>query len=87
MECAGKQCRTFRDEDHDCLVRLDKTVDLLRHELLGNGQPGRCISHGRRIGRLELWMSRVNGAIAILGVAVMVLATIAGVVYAAVKHG
>lgn len=44
--------------DHDLLIRVATKLE----ELTGNGQPGRCSSHGSRIRRLELWRSWLAGA-------------------------
>jgi len=55
------------------LERLEKT-------LLGNGQPGWCAEHGRRLGRLEQWRSWIAGALAVFGVLWMAAVTIIGAV-------
>jgi len=50
------------------LARIDERLENLEHQLLGNGQPGRCAIHEKEITSLILWRSRLAGALAIVGV-------------------
>lgn len=49
------------------LGRIDQRLERLEHELLGNGQPGRCANHARRLAKLELWRSGIVGVVSLLG--------------------
>lgn len=54
-------------EDRDRLTRIETTVDLLKVELLGNGQPGRCAYHSQRLRSLERWRWLMVGAGTVVG--------------------
>lgn len=43
-------------------------VERLEKTLLGNGQPGWCAEHGRRIARMEQWRAWIAGALAVMGI-------------------
>ncbi len=51
-------------------------VERLEKTLLGNGQPGWCAEHGRRIARVEQWRSWMTGALAVMGILWMGAVTI-----------
>lgn len=65
-------------EDHDRLVKMETILDLLRAQLLGNGQPGRCARESTRLSALERWQARIMGALAALAL----LAPLAGALLA-----
>jgi hypothetical protein len=43
-------------------------VERLEKTLLGNGQPGWCAEHRRRIARIEQWRAWIAGALALIAV-------------------
>jgi membrane protein YqaA with SNARE-associated domain len=53
------------------LGRIDTRLANLEKHLLGNGQPGACEGHSRRLRKLEAWRSYITGAVAMLGVLVL----------------
>jgi hypothetical protein len=55
-------------EDHDRLTRIETTLESLKSELCGNGQPGRCARESIRLAKLERWQSRMMGVLATLGI-------------------
>lgn len=41
-------------------------IEVLLEQLVGNGQPGRCAIHSKRIARVESWRNYMAGAIAVI---------------------
>jgi hypothetical protein len=60
------------------LGRIDERLEHLEHELLGNGQAGRCAYHSSSIQSLNRWRSRITGALAVLSLLFFAAITIAG---------
>lgn len=69
--------------DRDRLIAIETTVNDLKRELLGNGQPGKIALHGSRISKLENWRSYVTGSLVVIAAVLTAVGTIGGILLAA----
>ena len=58
---------------------IKAVTERLDHELLGNGQPGRCSQHSQTLGALQRWQSYMKGAMAVLAMIGSAILALGGV--------
>lgn len=61
---------------------IKAVTERLDHELLGNGQPGRCSQHSQTLGELQRWQSYMKGAMAVIVIIGTAILSLGGVLLA-----
>jgi hypothetical protein len=52
--------------DHDRIIAIETTVNQLKSQLIGNGQPGTVPSLSKRVGRLEFYLALAIGGFLVI---------------------